>query len=178
MVNLYRCLILIVYVVLLGVVLSAAIHQYTSSSTNSNGDPSLTLNQQVRDTISCGLNANFNSSFDLYSNISVNITNLTNNVMDRFYVLENNTSFLSIYSKYSSSFGVRGVFNFNASQFNKSDPIGLTLDSFYFTFYDIYDYTNSNFVKYDQACSVSFSIDIGTGKIAGPTLSINRISYA
>ena len=111
------------------------IHEYSSisgSGQSSNVAPPQTFNQGVRSTINYMLGMNFYSGY--YNNVSVNLTNISNSVMNRFYVLENNTSFISFHSKYPSKCSIGAVFSFNSSSFNKSDPLGLNLDCFYFTF--------------------------------------------
>ena len=148
-------------------------HNQQSSSTNVTSPQ--TLNQMVRNDIKIELWCNFNSQE--YKNVDVNISTITNNVMDQFYVLQNNTSFIHYYKNYSYAFNVGSLFDFNTSQFNSSDPIGLNLDYFYFTFGNILNSSNSNLVNSCQTGSLYFSIDIGTGEISAPQILVHRIIY-
>ncbi len=169
----------ILFAVVISVVIistSFVYYEHNQSNSSTNVAPHQTLNQMVRNQTQTMLLYNFYSSHE-YNNVNVNISSLTNSVMNRFYVLENNSSFKHYYTNYSYAFSVGAVFDFNTSQFNSSDPIGLNLDCFYFTFPGILNSSNSNNIKPCYLGSVSFSINVGTGVISGPQVSVQRIKY-
>ncbi len=112
-------------------------------------------------------------SWAKYNNVDINSSNIINSVMNRFYVLENYTSFQNYYVNYSKAFNVAGGFEFNKTHFNASYPQGLDLDYFYFQFLDIYTKNGevNGVMQPTQLGTITYSINIGTGQISGPKLS-------
>lgn len=129
------------------------------------------LNESVREVIT----GEFSGAMRWaeYNNVSLNSSSIVNTIMNRFYVLQNYTSFQSYYKNYSKNFTESAVFVFNKTQFNASDPQGLDLDYFYFQFLDIYTKNSeiNGIVQPTQLGTITYSIDVGTGQISGPNLT-------
>ncbi len=91
--------------------------------------------------------------------------------MLRFYLLENLSSFKDDYLNYSKNFSVSMSFNFNVSQFNSTDPDGLSLDHAFFMFNDIAEVNQSEKGGIQEPIlfeSIGYSINLGNGDITGP----------
>lgn len=166
----HRTLTISIVLVILTVPLSIVYLEYE----HSNSQPtSQNLNESVREGVSEELNLAL--SYADYNNVSLNASNIVNSVMNRFYVLQNNTTFQSYYRNYSQNFTVGGGFEFNRTLFNTSNLQGLDLDYFYFLFSDIYTRSSvlNGIEQPLQLGTITYSINVGTGQISGPKLSWN-----
>ncbi len=115
-----------------------------------------------------------------YNGIILNASTIVNYTMQKFYLLENLTSFKNYYLNYSENFSVSMSFNFNVSQFNNTDPSGLDLDHAYFVFNDIAQIKQPEKNGAQEPIlfeSIEYSINLGNGQISGPSIMENIGSY-
>lgn len=140
---------------------------------NSNSGPKTgnysQLNSEVRSSMMQQTSASL--TWAEYNGIHLNATDIVDHTMHRFYLLENLSSFKDNYLNYSKNFSVSMSFNFNVSQFNSTDPDGLSLDHAFFTFNDIAKVNQSEKGGIQEPIlfeSIGYSINLGNGYITGP----------
>lgn len=111
-------------------------------------------------------------------NISFNYSNTVDKIMGSYYELENNSAFQGLFKNHSSSIVVSCTYSINASQFSPSNPTGLDSDYVYIEFLDVYTYQHNNTGQPTQFGSILYSINAGTGIVAGPDLLTQYEMYA
>ncbi len=169
----------ITYIVIAVIAISsAAMLVHLNSTDNSKSVDYSQLNAEVRSSL---MNLTTGSStWAEYNGVHLNASAIVNHTMQRFYVLENLTSFKDYYLNYSENFSVSMVMSFNTSQFNNTDPNGLNLDYAYFVFNDIAKIKQPENVNVQQPMlleSIEYSINLGNGQISGPSILKNIATY-
>ncbi len=167
---------LIVFAVLIILVVPGSVGYYEVSHSKTEVSYQ-NLNKMVRSSVTSQIGMVV--SWAEYNNVDLNSSSILEGVMHKFCVLENYTDFQAYYTNYSGAFRVTSGFEFNRSLFNASDPLGLDLDYFYFQFANIYtyNYNSTGLQQPTQVGSVIYSINVGTGLISGPKLSIHTKEY-
>lgn len=148
-------------------------HSHLHSDSQANPPPTVDL---VR--LNAGKVASAAMSTANFLNLSFNYSRTVDNIMDRYYQLENSSSFDGFMENYSNSVVVSCEYSINTSSLSPLDPLGLNSDLVYIEFLDIYTYYHNSTGQPTQVGSIIYSINAGTGIIAGPTLSVQYLEYA